>query len=120
MATNNLPPHPWPQRPTWVRKLLTALSTVAEASEISHAGKLKSSRYFVWEEDRADDLCADNRHAERAMRGYLDLYTEREFDPWVEEIGEAFDGAGILWDMTGTTWEENTGLFHHSWEWTVV
>ena len=116
---DNRPPHPAIRTPWWAKKLLDAIQSVAGTS-VSHAGRMKSDRYFVWEEDDRDDLTADNRHAETAVTGYLDLYTIYEFDRWVDEIGTAFNDAGILWEMTGTTWEPNTGLFHHSWDWTVV
>ena len=87
---------------------------------VSHAGRLQSDRYFVWQEEEADDFCADNRHAERAVSGYTDLFTKIEFDPWADALGDAFDAAGILWEKTGTTYEPNTGFFHHTWDWTVV
>ena len=106
--------------PWWARTLLDALFYVAGEANVSHAGRMKSTRYLVWEEEQGRDWTGDNRHGERAVNGYLDLYTDAELDPWVEEIGEALDDAEILWEWTGTTWEENTGLWHHSWSWTVV
>lgn len=106
--------------PLWALKLLGALFPVAGEENVSHAGRMQSKRYIVWEEEGGEDYNADNCHAEEAVTGYLDLFTNREFDPWRAEIGAALDEAGILWEWTGTTYEPNTGLWHHSWSWTVV
>lgn len=107
------------QLPAWAEALIAAHVSVAGRA-VSHAGRLQSDRYFVWQEEEADDFCADNRHAERAVSGYTDLFTKIEFDPWADALGDAFDAAGILWEKTGTTYEPNTGFFHHTWDWTVV
>lgn len=108
-----------PARPAWVDVVLTAHNSVAPG-HVSHAGRMKSDRYFVWMEDEEDDLSADNIHAEHAVSGTTDLFTKREFDPWAAAIGAAFDAAGMWWEKTGTTYEEDTGFFHHSWDWTVA
>lgn len=118
--TPPIPPRPPVRKPWWVEKLLAALFSVAGEENVSHAGRMKSTRYLVWEEEQGRDWTGDNRHGEQAVSGYLDMYTDVELDPWMEEIGEALDDAEILWEWTGTTWEENTGLWHHSWDWTIT
>lgn len=90
------------------------------AVAVSHAARMESRRYFVWEEDGGNDLNADNGHDELAVTGYTDLFTEVEFDPAVTALGPAFDAAGIAWEYTGCSYEPNTGLFHHTWEWEVL
>lgn len=107
------------QIPAWAETVITAHVSVA-GSAVSHAARLKSRRYFIWTEDGGEDFCADNAHDERAVKGVTDLFTEREFDVWARRIGRAFDLAGMLWEYTGTTYEPDTKLFHHSWEWTVI
>lgn len=91
-----------------------------ETVAVSHAGRMKSRRYFVWQEDGGNDLNADNGHDETAVTGYTDLFTEVEFDPAARALGPAFDAAGIAWEYTGCSYEPNTGLFHHTWEWEVA
>lgn len=105
--------------PAWAQIIISAHNAVASGS-VSHAMRMKSDRYFVWQEDDHNDLKADNIHAERAVSGYTDLFTKREFDPWADSLGTAFDLAGILWEKGGATYEPETGFFHHTWEWTVV
>ena len=105
--------------PAWARAVVNAHNSVAEG-HVSHAARMKSIRYFVWMEEDHNDLNADNRHCERGVSGYTDLFTKDEFDPWSEEIEDAFDEAGIFWEKTGVTYEPDTGLFHHTWDWTVA
>lgn len=90
-----------------------------ETVAVSHAARMKSRRYFVWEEDGGNDLNADNSHVETAVTGYTDLFTGVEFDPAARALGRAFDAAGIAWEYTGCSYEPDTGLFHHTWEWEV-
>ena len=106
------------QSPAWAETIIGAHTSVASEA-VSHAGRLKSNRYFVWTEDGSNDLSADNVHAEQAVTGYSDLFTTREFDPWARQIQDAFDAAGIAWEKTGVTYEQDTGFFHHTWEWEV-
>lgn len=105
--------------PEWAAVIIAAHNSVA-SGRVSHAGRLNSDRYFVWEEAEEDDFCADNGHDETAVSGYTDLFTKQEFDSWAKEIGRAFDTAGIIWEKTGCTYEPDTGFFHHTWKWTVV
>lgn len=104
--------------PAWARKLITAMTSVTEA--VSHRKRLKSTRYFVWQEDGANDLSADGGHAEGAVTGSLDLYTKLEFDPWVSEMGTALTNAGIAWALVSVEVEEDTGFTHYSWDWEVA
>ena len=104
--------------PAWAQRVIGAHVSVAGRA-VSHAKRLDGRRYFVWEEDDRDDWMADDRHAEFSVCGSTDLFTEVEFDPWVPALGAAFDEAGFSWRFTGTTFEPDTGLFHHSWEWTT-
>ena len=84
---------------TWYERVIAAHRAVTDA--VSHAVRLKSDRYFVWQEDGGHDLPGDNGHGETAVTGTTDLFTKSEFDPWVEQLGEVhvFDdeacGAGL-------------------------
>ncbi len=69
---------------------------------------MKSDRYFVWQEDGANDLEADDLHAERAVTGSTDLFTKQEFDPWKEAFEQALEAAGIAWYYNSFQYEEET------------
>lgn len=97
-----------------------ASSTGTEPVAVSHAARIQSRRYFVWQEEGGNDLAAENGHDELAVTGYTDLFTEVEFDEAVPALGRAFDDAEISWEYSGASFEPDTGLFHHSWEWEVV
>ena len=88
--------------------------------EVSHAARMKSRRYFCWEEDETNEFIADNKHDEVAVSGYTDLFTEMEFDPAVKTLGEAFDAAEISWERTSSSWEPDARVFHYIWEWEVI
>jgi len=107
------------QIPSWAQKIIAA-HTFEQNVEVSHAVRMKSLRYFVWQEDDREDLNSDNVHADHAVTGFTDLFTKQEFDPWAERLEAAFDAAGILWEKTGVSFEPDTGFIHHTWDWTVV
>ena len=101
--------------PAWALTLIAALKSVTDA--VSHRKRLKSTRYFVWQEDGANDLAGDGGHAEGAVTGTLDLYTKLEFDPWVTAMNAALTNAGIAWSLVSIEVEEDTGFTHYSWDW---
>ena len=127
-ATVKAPERETASAPGWAQIVIAAhLSAASEASNredapvvVSHAARMQSRRYFVWQEEGGNDLAADNGHDELAVTGYTDLFTEVEFDPAVQALGSAFDDAEILWEYTGASYEPDTRLFHHTWEWEVV
>lgn len=102
---------------TWYEKIIAVHTSVTEA--VSHGGRMQSDRYFVWQEDGEDDLLANNRHAERAMTGYTDLFTQLEFDPWKEAFERALNKSGIAWRLHSAEWEEDTRFWHYRWSWGV-
>lgn len=104
--------------PQWAQTIIQAHTF--RDSVVSHATRMKSYRYFVWQEDDSNDLNADNIHAEKAVTGYTDLFTKLEFDEWADELEYWFDYYGISWEKTGVTYEPDTGFFHHTWDWQVV
>ena len=102
----------------WSDTIKAAHLAVTDA--VSHARRLKSERYFVWQEDGANDLAADGGHAERAVQGTTDLFTKRECDPWADELGEALTAHGVAWYLSSVQHEEDTGFFHYEWVWEVL
>ena len=103
---------------SWQETIIAAHTAVTEA--VSHARRLQSDRYFVWQEDGSNDLAAGIARGERAMTGATDLYTKVEFDPWGDALGESLSGFGISWSLVLVEYEEDTGFYHWSWDWEVV
>ena len=102
----------------WYERIIAAHRAVTDA--VSHGGRMKSERYFVWQEDGADDLVADDRHIEKAVTGTSDLFTKQEFDPWREQFEAALEELEIPWALRSIQFEEKTGFWHYEWEWTVA
>ena len=103
---------------TWQERIVAAHLAVTDA--VSHSLRLKSERYFVWQEDGANDLEADGVHAEKSVSGTTDLFTKQEFDPWKEQFEAALDAAGIAWYLNSIQYEEDTGFTHYEWVWEVA
>lgn len=102
---------------SWEEKIIAAHLAVTD--QVSHAKRLNSDRYFVWQEEAGDDLTLNGRHAERGQNGTTDLYTKREFDPWKRQFEDAMTAEGIVWRHESTQYEEDTGFFHYEWVWGV-
>ena len=87
---------------------------------MSHGYRLSSNRYFVWQEDGADDLAANNQHIEKAVTGTTDLFTRQEFDPWKDLFEAALAAApGVAWALNSIQFEADTGYWHYEWVWSV-
>lgn len=102
----------------WYEKIIAAHAAVTD--QVSHLERMKSDRYFVWQEEGGSDLSADGEHAERAMTGYTDLFTTMEFDPWADALGESLSGYGIAWHLQDVQYEEDIGIIHYTWAWEVT
>nr|DAD91016.1 MAG TPA: hypothetical protein [Siphoviridae sp. ctepM7]DAX86439.1 MAG TPA: hypothetical protein [Caudoviricetes sp.] len=103
---------------TWYERIIAAHRAVTDA--VSHAARVKSERYFVWQEDGSNDLAGDNGHSERVMTGTTDLYTKQELDPWADALGESFDAHGISWALNSVQYEADTGFYHYEWVWEAL
>lgn len=99
-------------------KIIAVHTAVTDA--VSHGGRLKSDRYFVWQEDGAEDLNANNRHVESCMTGSTDLFTKKEFDSWKDALEQSFDSCpDIAWYLNSVQFESETGFWHYEWRWEV-
>lgn len=103
---------------TWYEKVIAVHTAVTDA--VSHSQRMKSSRYFVWQEDGSNGLEAGNTHAEKAVTGTTDLFTKQEFDPWKDAFEKSLDQHGIAWYLNSIQYEEETGFYHYEWVWEVV
>lgn len=103
----------------WYEKIIAAHLAVTD--QVSHGGRMKSDRYFVWQEDGADDLIVDGTHGEKTVTGSTDLFTKREFDPWKDSFEAALDEyPEISWELNSVQFEEDTGIWHYEWIWSVL
>lgn len=104
---------------TWYECIIAAHAAVTD--QVSHSGRMKSKRYFVWQEEAPDDLIADGKHIERAMIGTTDLFTDREFDPWCAELEAAFEASPFIsWERLSPQYEADRRIWHYEWRWEVT
>lgn len=103
---------------TWYEKIIATHTSVTKA--VSHSERMKSDRYFVWQEDGSNELTAENVHTEKAVTGTTDLFTKHEFDPWKDDFENALDSSGIWWNLNSVQYETETGFYHYEWLWEVV
>lgn len=102
---------------SWVDTIVKAHTAVTD--RVSHSLRLSSDRYFVWQEDGANDFQAGNLHLEKAVTGTTDLYTKLEFDPWKEAFENSLNDLEIPWYLNSIQYEEATGFTHYEWVWEV-
>ena len=104
---------------TWYEKIIAVHRQVTD--KVSHGGRMKSNRYFVWQEDGANDLIANGKHIERAVTGTTDLFTKREFDSWAAELEAALSASKyISCRLESVDFEVETGFWHYQWRWSVT
>lgn len=79
-------------------------------------------RYVVWAEDGENNSqIVNNRKAQQQLTGTIDLYTNIEFDEWADRIQTQLDAAeGVTWALDSVQYEDDTGLIHFEWTFTVV
>lgn len=102
----------------WQERLIGAHTAVTD--QVSHSRRLKSERYFVWQEDGTAVLYGDGCPCETAVTGSTDLFTKVEFDPWARELERSFCLEGICYALRDVQYEEETGLYHYTWDWEVT
>ena len=77
--------------------------------------------YIIWQESSTSGFQADNRKGEQAFSGTIDLFSKTEFDPLYDQIEEALSNVdGVTFSLSDATYEDETNLIHHSWEFTIV
>lgn len=101
----------------WQDRVVAAHTAVTD--QVSRYRRMKSDRYFVWQEDNGEILYAEGGQGERVIRGTTDLFTRIPDDPWIEELEASLTAARIAWYRNSTQYEEETGIIHTEWVWEV-
>lgn len=103
----------------WFDRIVAVHTAVTD--QVSHRRRLKSQRYFVWQEEGQNVLGADSCLGERAIQGSTDLFTKQENDPWKAAFETSLDAAvGVAWYLNSIQYEEDTGFVHYEWVWEVI
>ena len=78
----------------------------------SHA---PSGDYGVWADDGANDLNADDKHAEHITTGTVDYFTRDASGTPRATIESALDNGEIAWYLNSIQYENDTGYIHYEW-----
>lgn len=70
--------------------------------------------YGVWADDDANDLEADDRHAEHILEGTIDYFTRDPSLTPKTTIEAALDGV-VAYYLNSIQYEEDTGYIHYEW-----
>lgn len=103
-------------------KLIKIRDALAHLNNVHHYLRPAKGKppIIVWQEDGSDsDMWGDNRMGEQQLHGTIDLYTETEYDPLVDQIQEALNGIMIGWGLLTVQYEDETNLIHYEWEWRI-
>ena len=111
---------------TTIQKVQTALTAIQNLDVYHYfAPSEKTLPYCVWyEEGEAGSLEADNHKREQALEGYVEYFTQTEFDGMIDSIQEALNGVeGLAWTyeniVFGDPSADDNNTIHHTWSWRV-
>ena len=108
---------------TRLKQLYEGLSQITSNCFHYYAPSNTSIPYIVWNEDSEDEsFDADNKKVRQSVSGYVDYFTQTEFDPNFDAIQDFLNGFGSLswtWESTqyGDPTEDDDDLIHHTWSW---
>lgn len=104
---------------TALEKVKAALTSIGSVTVKHYFGTGIPAPYIIWAEESEDDHFAGDGHEDGATTGTIDLFTQTEYDPLKKQVETALDAAGIAWYLNSTQYEDETGLIHHEWVWSV-
>lgn len=98
--------------------MLSDLVTALDATKLAFAhfgwSKAPAGDYGVYAEDGANDLNADDIHAEKAVQGTVDYFTRDDSGTPQATIEAALEGV-CAWYLESVQFEEDTGYIHYEW-----
>lgn len=82
--------------------------------------KAPAGDYGVYAEDGANDLEANNIHAERAVQGTVDYFTRDDSGAPQAAVEAALESVPCAWYLNSIQFEEETGYIHYEWVFEVM
>lgn len=101
-----------------IQKVRDALVAVLPGATYHYTASARhSEEYCVWQEEKSNDLKADNKTAEIGMQGTIDLFTKTEYSTKISAIEQALGTAGISHELNSVQFETDTSYIHCEWVW---
>jgi hypothetical protein len=107
-----------------LERIGTALTTLGD--NVYHYCRPQMQPPFcVWAEEGEDtNLSADNIKKEQAISGYVDYYTQTEYDPALDTVQSILQELSydmpFGWRLDSVQFEDDTNLIHYQWTWSVA
>lgn len=99
-----------------IRDTLNSTSAKGRVFHYTRPANIKPS-WIVWQEDgEYQSFDNDNRKDIQQVQGIIDCYTQKEYDPLLDEVQDALNASGIGWRLSFTDYEDDTKLIHYQWE----
>ena len=111
---------------TKIQKIRDAMNALNVPCYHYFAPSSQKAPYIVWyEEGEASSLEADTIKAEQAIFGYVEYFTQTEYDTVVDSIQTALNGVDhCAWQydsvIYGDPTNDDNNTIHHSWSWEVA
>lgn len=78
----------------------------------------KEDRYILWYETGTREMMwADNLMESQTFTGHAIYFTPEEYDPAIDKIQDAMNGAGIGFRLVAVEFDADTRYIAYIWEW---
>ena len=99
-----------------LEQLKAALDSTRLPFAFAAWSKAPSGDYGVYTPDGANDLEADDTHAEQAITGTVDYFTRSDGGVAMQLIEGALDSVpGLAWQLNSVQYERDSGYLHLEW-----
>lgn len=109
-----------------IKKIRDALNALDVPCYHYYAPSSVKAPYIVWyEEGEGGSLDADTHKAEQSISGYVEFFTQEEYDDTADDIQDALNGVDhCVWQydsiIYGDPQNDDNNTIHHSWSWEVA
>ena len=104
-----------------LEKLGAALAATQLPFAFASWSKAPAGDYGVYTPDGANDLEADDRHAEKVITGTVDYFVRGKGAAEMALIETALDSVeGIAWQLNSVQYENDSGYLHLEWAFEVA
>lgn len=101
-----------------LKTIKTVLLSVTDNVVLGWTHK-QSPPYICYLPDGADSLKTDNKSGSKKLTGSVHLFSKDPSDPLVNRLETALNICECAWGFDAIQHEEDTKLWHWSWNWEV-
>lgn len=80
----------------------------------------QAAPYVVWAEtEESEPFYSNNRKKEQVLGGYVEYYTQQEFDTNTDAIQSILDNECDTWELNLVEYLDNEKLIRFIWHWSI-